>query len=265
MNSNASGNLLLAIDVGNTNTVFALCAGEERRHVWRCRSDSARTADEYRAWLYPLFTEAGLTFGDVGAAIIASVVPDANDNLRRLCAGAFGVEPVVLNRDNANLGIRIALDRPEEVGADRIVNAAAVIRCYRCPAIVIDFGTATTFDVIDGEGAYCGGAIAPGIDVSREALRAAAAKLPRTSVRRIENVIGRSTIEALQSGIFWGYTSLIEGMIVRISNELGETPLVIATGGLADLFAGEVKMIDHVDQELTLRGLIGIYHEKFMT
>jgi type III pantothenate kinase len=247
--------MLLVIDLGNTNTVFALYDAGLCRYVWRCSSDAGRTADEYRSWLYQLFTEAGLTFDAVDKVIAASVVPDANLNIRGLCREAFGLEGVIAGLDPLDYGIDIAIDKPEEAGADRLINALAVSRDYRLPAIVIDFGTATTFDVVADGGVYCGGAITPGVRLAVRALQNAAAQLPTIQIAPTENAIGTSTREAMQSGIYWGYAGLIEGMIARMEDELGNRAFVVATGGLASLYAKAVPRIDCVDTGLTLNGL----------
>lgn len=254
--------MLLAIDAGNTNIVFALFEGGKVAHSWRISTSAARTADEYASWLYPLFTMEKLAFANIKGAVISSVVPEANFNLERLCRDAFGCEPLFASHKTVDL--RIKLTKPEEVGADRLVNAVAVLRDYKAPAIVIDFGTATTFDVINAKGEYCGGVIAPGVNLSAEALHRAAAKLPKINVVKPQNVIGADTIAAMQSGLYWGYAGLIEGLLARIVKESGEKPFVIATGGLASLFGGVIPAIEKVDDDLTLRGLLYIYqsHEK---
>lgn len=250
--------MLMAIDAGNTNVVFALYDGKKVLHAWRCKTDAGRTADEYASWLYPLFTSAGIQFSAVTGAIISSVVPDANFNLRRLCERNFSCPVTMVKEDMSSLNLTIKLNKPEEVGADRIVNAIAVKAHYSYPAIVVDFGTATTFDVVDAEGAYCGGVIAPGVNLSMSALHQAAAKLPRVDVAKPSSVIGRDTVGAMRSGIYWGYVSMIEGMIARISEEMGAKPFVIATGGLAVLFAEGTDTLQKIDEDLTLKGLIAI-------
>lgn len=249
--------MLLAIDAGNTNIVFALYEGDRLTHSWRCQTNAGRTADEYAAWLYQLFMQASLKFEAVKAAVIGSVVPDANFNLIRLCRDAFKCEPMIASADNA--GIKVNLSQPEQAGADRLLNAVAAIRDYGAPVIVIDFGTATTFDVVNGRGEYCGGAIAPGPNLSAEALYQAAARLPQVSIKKPPSVIGTDTVAAMQSGLYWGYVGLIEGMLRRIIEELGEKPHVIATGGLGGLFACDIPMIEKVDGDLTLRGLLYVY------
>jgi type III pantothenate kinase len=251
--------MLLAIDAGNTNIVFAVFDGEQVRGEWRASTDTDRTADELGVWLMQLLTIEGLKREDIDAAIIASVVPAMVFSLKTLCRRYFDCDPVVVGSEGVDLGISILLDRPEEVGADRLVNAVAAHQCYQGPMIVIDFGTATTFDVVDVTGNYCGGAIAPGINLSLEALHMAAAKLPRVAIGRPRSVIGKATVPAMQSGIFWGYVGLIEGLVKRIKEEFGTEMLVVATGGLAPLFAEVTKVIDRLDPDLTLRGLLEIH------
>jgi type III pantothenate kinase len=251
--------MLLAIDAGNTNIVFAVFDGDHLRGEWRASTNVERTADELGVWLTQLLTIAGLTHTDIDAAIIASVVPAMVFNLKTLCRRYFRSEPLVVGDDGVDLGIGVLLDRPEEVGADRLVNAVAAHHDCKAPMIIIDFGTATTFDVVDGAGNYCGGAIAPGINLSLQALHMAAAKLPRVAIGRPKQVIGKATVPAMQSGIFWGYVSLIEGLVKRIKDEFGEDMLVLATGGLAPLFAEATKVIDKLDADLTLRGLLLIH------
>jgi type III pantothenate kinase len=251
--------MLLAIDAGNTNIVFAVFDGESVRGEWRASTHTDRTADELGVWLMQLLTTAGLRREDVTSAIIASVVPAMVFGLKTLCRRYFACDPVVVGDEGVELGIQVLLDRPEEVGADRLVNAVAAHLCYQGPLIVIDFGTATTFDVVDADGNYCGGAIAPGINLSLEALHMAAAKLPRVAIGRPKQVIGKATVPAMQSGIFWGYVGLIEGLVRRIEEEHGGTMLVVATGGLAPLFAEATPVIGRLDPDLTLRGLLEIH------
>lgn len=253
--------MLLAIDAGNTNIVFALYAGDtaEPLYIWRSKTDPARTADEYAAFLGQMFALHQVESDDIDHAIISSVVPDSNFSLRTLCEKIFGVQPLFVGQAGLDTGVVIDLPRPEELGADRIVNAVAVLHDYQCPAIVIDCGTATTFDVMDANGHFAGGVIAPGANLSMTALHLAAAKLPKIGVAKPQNVIGNTTISAMQSGVYWGYVGLIEGMITRIAAELGSKPLVLATGGLAGLFAEGTQMIDKIDPDLTLRGLFYLH------
>ncbi len=250
--------MLLAIDVGNTNTVFAVYnKNGVQKGSWRCTTHAARTTDEYGVFLNQIFMLEGIELKSLSRAIISSVVPEANFHLRGFCAKYLKSDPVMVDANVA--GIEVDLDHPEEVGADRLVNAVAVKAFYKYPAIVIDFGTATTFDVIDGQGRYSGGAIAPGINLSIEALNRAASKLPKVSVKKPPGVIGKNTVGAIQSGIYWGYLGLIEGLVEKISVELEAKPFVIATGGLAPLFAKDTDSIDEVDDNLTLKGLLEIY------
>ncbi|MCB1538425.1 MAG: type III pantothenate kinase [Rhodospirillales bacterium] len=253
--------MLLAIDAGNTNTVCALIApgAENPAALWRIRTEAARTADEYAAWMLPLAQAAGLDLRSVDGVIVASVVPEANFALRRFCETYIGISPAFVGEAGVEAGIPVHLPRPEEVGADRLVNALAARAKYRLPCVIIDFGTATTFDVVDAGGAYVGGVIAPGVNLSLDALHRAAAKLPRIAVARPDRVIGTDTVSAMRSGVYWGYVGMMEGVLSRITTELGTTPSVVATGGLAPLFAGALKGIDAVDDALTLRGLEIIY------
>jgi type III pantothenate kinase len=251
--------LLLAIDVGNTNTVFALYRERHALGQWRISTIRERTADEYAAALTQLMTLKGYGHGDVGAAVISSVVPQALTPLKSMCREFFSCTARVVGDDLA-VTIPVVVDNPREVGADRLVNAVAAHTRYQGPLIVVDFGTATTFDVIDEGGRYCGGVIATGINLSLEALHRAAAKLPRVAVERPDRVIGTSTVSAMQSGVFWGYVSMIEGIVARIRSEFGAEMKVIATGGLAGLFAGATDVIEHVDRDLTMAGLVELYY-----
>jgi len=252
--------MLLAIDSGNTNVVCAVYARDDLRGSWRAATNPNRTADEYAVWLIQMMGLAGLAPSDIDAAIIGSVVPEATFNLVRLCQRYFASEPLIVGRPECSVGIGIDVDMPkEDVGADRVANAVAAQDRYRPPLIVIDFGTATTFDVVDRLGNYSGGVIAPGINLSLRALDMAAAQLPRIGVRRPPSVVGRSTVPAMQSGVFWGYIGLVEGLVQRIRSERAEAMEVIATGGLAPILAEATDIIDHVDPDLTLWGLRLIY------
>jgi type III pantothenate kinase len=251
--------MLLAIDSGNTNTVFAIFDGDSCRAQWRAATDPDRTADEYAVWLSQLMGLKAVETGDIDAAIIASVVPQGLFSLRSLCRQYFDCEPLVVGEEGVRLGIEVRIERPDEVGSDRLVNAVAAHITYGGPLIVVDFGTATTFDVIDEDGSYLGGSIAPGINLSLEALHMAAAQLPLVAVDRPDHVVGQSTIGAIQSGIYWGYLGLIEGLVRRIREELEQPLKVVATGGLAPLFAKGTEVIEHVDGDLTIRGLLEIH------
>jgi type III pantothenate kinase len=246
--------MLLVIDAGNTNIVFAVHDPSGWRGSWRIRTDAQRTSDEYAVWLNSLISLSGLKRDQVSAAVIGTVVPAALYHLRRLCRDWFNVEPLIA-RASLDWGFEIKVDQPNEVGADRLLNALAGHRRFGGPLIVVDFGTATTFDVVDEQGAYMGGVICPGINLSLEALHQAAARLPRIGIGRPQSVIGRSTVPAMQSGMYWGYIGLIEGLLNRIKTEFGAPMRVVATGGLAPLFAEGTLMIEHIEPDLTLDGL----------
>jgi type III pantothenate kinase len=246
--------MLLVFDAGNTNVVVAVHDGAVWRGNWRIRTEPQRTSDEYGVWLTALLAHARLKPEDVSAAVIGTVVPAALYHLRRLCRDWFDVEPLIA-RASLDWGFEIKADNPDEVGADRLLNALAAHRRYQGPLVVVDFGTATTFDVVDADGSYIGGVIAPGINLSIEALHHAAARLPRIGIGRPQAVIGRSTVPAMQSGIYWGYVGLVEGLITRIKAEYGGPMKVIATGGLAPLFAEGTTMIERIDPDITLEGL----------
>jgi type III pantothenate kinase len=250
--------MLLAIDVGNTNTVFALYKERELVGQWRLSTNRERTAEEYAAALIQLMALKGVGHEAVGAVLISSVVPQAVVPLRWMSRDFFKRRAFVVGED-LDYPIPILINNPREVGADRVVNAVGATRRYPPPLIIVDFGTATTFDVVDEQGAYSGGSIAPGINLSIEALHRAAAKLPRIAVEPPENVIGRSTVGAMQSGIYWGYVGLIEGLVQRIQQEYGRPMTVVATGGLAPLFAHGCPALQHVDRDLTMAGLLEIY------
>ena len=256
--------MLLAIDSGNTNIVFGVFDGEDTiRGQWRSSSHSERTADELGVWLATLMEDAKIAPADITAAIIASVVPATLFTLKTLCRDYFGCDPLVIGEAGVDPGLEVKVDRPDDVGADRLVNAVSAHRQYGGPLIVVDFGTATTFDVIDADGSYIGGVIAPGVNLSLEALHMAAAQLPRVGIEPTKTVIGKGTVEAMQSGIYWGYVGLIEGLIKRIKDEHGADMdagmKVIATGGLAGLFSEATDCIQHSDPDLTLLGLLAVY------
>jgi type III pantothenate kinase len=251
--------MLLAINANNTNTVFAIYDGPTLCGSWRCATDPRRTADEYVVWLTQLMSFETLHRENIDAAILSSVVPATIFNLKTLCRRYFSCDPLVVGEKGCQLGIKVLLDRPDEVGADRVVNAVAGKDRYTAPLIIVDLGTATTFDVVDKDGNYVGGVIAPGINLSLRALEMAAAKLPHVAIERTERIIGKSTVPAMQSGLFWGYVGLIEGLVARIRNEFGAPMSVVATGGLVPLFAGATPAIENVDQDLTLWGLYLIH------
>lgn len=253
--------MLLAIDIGNTNLVFALCEGDAVRAQWRIRTDGHRSADEYAVWLFALMAREKFSEKDITAVIMSSVVPDANFGVKTFVRQYLKLEPRVIASGELDLGMPILLENPRELGADRLINAFAAWSEYKQALIVIDFGTATTFDVVSGKGEYLGGVIAPGINLSLEALQRAAAKLHGISIVHPGTVIGRTTTTAMQSGIYHGYAGLIEGIVARIKTERGESMKVIATGGLAPLYGEATKLIDKVDTDLTIRGL-RLIHER---
>ncbi|MEO6581049.1 MAG: type III pantothenate kinase [Sphingomicrobium sp.] len=247
--------MLLAIDAGNTNVVFALVADGEIRARWRIATDPRRTADEYAVWLHQLLAMEGFAKGDVTRVIIGTVVPRALHNLTVLAGKYFRQTPLVAGQG----GWPIALDvpEPETVGADRALNAIAGHALHEGDLIIVDFGTATTFDVVDYSGAYKGGIIAPGINLSLDALVTAAAKLPRIAIEAPADtsVIGRTTESQMLIGVYWGYVAMIEGLVARLKAEIGRPSRVIATGGLAILFDKHTKAFDHVEPDLTIQGL----------
>lgn len=249
--------MLLAVDVGNTNTVFAVFEGEDEapRGQWRAMTDARRTSDEYSVWLGQLLAQAGVRLGDIEEAIVSSVVPQGIGALKSLCADHCGCVAAVVGEPGVDLGIAINVPNPDEVGADRLINTVGAHVRHPGALIILDFGTATTFDSVSADGAYEGGIIAPGIVLSLEALHQAAAQLPRVAVKRPERVIGRATVPAMQSGIYWGYVGLIEGIVQRMKAEIAAPVTTVATGGLAGLFADATPAIDTVDSDLTIRGL----------
>jgi type III pantothenate kinase len=251
--------MLLAINCGNTNVVFAVYDGPKQRGVWRAATEPRRTADEYLVWLKELMGLDGIRPTDIDGAIISIVVPDALFALKTLCRRYFACDPLVIGEDGCNLGIGAKVDHAAEVGADRLVNSVAAHSRYGGPLIVVDFGTATTFDVVDEDGNYCGGVIAPGIQLSLQALYLGTAKLPKVAIKRPEKVIGTNTTACIQSGVYWGYVGLIEGTIDRIRAEFGKPMKVVATGGLAPLFNDATDAIEQAEPDLTLRGLCEIY------
>ena len=250
--------MLLAIEQGNTNTLFAVHDGADWIAQWRTSTYSNRTADEYAVWLHQLLTMRGLEIDQLTGCIISSVVPQSIFNLRNLARRYLRVEPLVIG-ENVELGMTARITKPSEAGADRLVNAIGAHMVYPGDLIVIDSGTATTFDVIAADGAFEGGVIAPGINLSLQALHEAAAMLPRIAIQRPDRVIGKDTVTNMQSGVFWGYVALIEGLVARIKAEWGKPMTVIGTGGVASLFEGATTSIDRFDPDLTIRGLLEIW------
>lgn len=249
--------MILAVDVGNTNLVFALVSQGEIQARWRIATDPRRTADEYAVWLHQLLELEGLSRDDIDGVIIGTVVPRALHNLEVLSEKYFGKTPLIAGQGAAAWPLQLDVDEPENVGADRALNAIAAHSKYPGDLLVIDFGTATTFDVVSSSGAYTGGIIAPGINLSLDALVSAAAKLPRIAIEAPQgkSVIGRTTQSQMLIGIYWGYVAMLEGLIERIKRELDRPVTVVATGGLATLFDKNTNMFDVIEPDLTIQGL----------
>jgi type III pantothenate kinase len=252
--------VLLAIDVGNTNTVLGVYEGVKLRHHWRIETSHTRTYDEYGILLLQLFGSVGLHPAEVDAVAISSVVPPLAFTLEQMSLRYFKVKPLYVG-PGVKTGMPILYENPREVGADRVVNAVAAFERWRCGLVVVDFGTATTFDAVSQKGEYLGGAICPGIAISMEALFRNASKLPRVEFTRPPHVIGKNTVASIQSGLVYGYVGLVDGICSRMADELGFAPKVVATGGLAPLVAGVSKTISEVDEHLTLDGL-RLLHER---
>lgn len=253
--------MLLVIDVGNTNTVLGVYEEGKLKRQWRLQTHHGRTSDEHGIFLRQLFELSGLDASQVRSAIISCVVPPMEGLLVQMISDYFACEPIVVGED-VKAGIPVCYDNPSEVGADRLVNAVAAWERFKTALIVVDFGTATTFDAISAKGEYLGGAICPGITVSSEALFKAASKLPRVELGKPREVIGRNTVHSIQSGLLYGYIGQIREVVTRMKAELQGPVAVIATGGLASFFANETDIIDTVDEMLTLEGLRLIYEQE---
>ena len=255
--------MLLAIDAGNTNIVFALVKGREIKARWRIATDPRRTADQYAVWLHQLLELEGYARSDVDAVIIGTVVPRALHNLEVIATKYFHVDPLIAGEGKAAWPIQLDVDEPQNVGADRALNVIAAHEKHNGDLIVIDFGTATTFDVVDSSGAYKGGILAPGINLSLDALVNATAKLPRIAIEVPEDrsVIGRTTATQMLTGIYWGYVAMMEGLVARLKAEISRPVTVIATGGLATLFDKNTDLFDAVEPDLTIQGL-SLLHER---
>ena len=258
--------MLLAVDAGNTNLVFALVEGGAIRARWRIATDPRRTADQYAVWLHQLLALEGFTKADVEAVIIGTVVPRALHNLEVLAGKYFGVEPMVAGQPPADWGIELDVTEPDSVGADRVLNAIAAHAIHEGDLVIIDFGTATTFDVVDYSGAYKGGVIAPGINLSLDALVSAAARLPRIAIEApaTTSVVGRTTEDQMHIGIYWGYVAMIEGLLARMKAEIGRPVTVISTGGLATLFDQHTEAFDAIEPDLTIQGL-SLLHQRTLS
>jgi len=255
--------MLFAVDVGNTNLTLGVYLGDQLAAHWRLKTDVGQTVDGWGVLFRNLFVLNGLEISEIRGIIISSVVPQLDSSLEKMADRYFRTTPLFVT-STTDTGLTIATDNPEEVGADRIVNGVAAYARTRCATLVVDFGTATTFDAISARGEYLGGAIAPGIGISAEALFARAARLPRVEVRRPPHLIGRNTVHSLQSGLFHGYLALVDGMVRRMKEELDGEAKVIATGGLAEVLGPDLECVDDVDPLLTLQGL-RLLHERNRT
>ncbi|MFC5653362.1 type III pantothenate kinase [Paenibacillus solisilvae] len=250
--------MILVVDVGNTNIVLGVYEGKTLLHHWRLSTNRSATADEYGIMIHNLFHYAGVKLDQMDGVIISSVVPPLMRTLEQLCHKYLRKAPVIVG-PGVKTGLNIRYENPREVGADRIVNSVAGIEKYGTPLIIVDFGTATTFDYIDADGNYLGGAIVPGIGISTEALYQRAAKLPRIELVKPKSVVGRNPVTSMQAGIIFGYAGQVDGIVQRIRKEFNVTPRVIATGGLAELISAESETVEEVDPLLTLDGLRLIY------
>ncbi|MFQ5826208.1 MAG: type III pantothenate kinase [Dehalococcoidia bacterium] len=250
--------MLLAIDIGNTKIALGVFQGEELRATWSIASGLHRLTDEYAAILLNLLPRQGIDISQIHHAVLCSVVPPLISTFEELCQRYLEISPLAVEA-GVKTGVRVSTDNPREVGADRVVNSAAAYKLYGGPVIIIDLGTAMTFDVVSREGEYLGGAIAPGMEIASEALFMRTAKLPRVELERPKHAIGRNTVAAMQSGIIFGYIGLIENIVARLRQELGGKATTVATGGQADIFIRETKAIDIVNPHLTLIGLKLIY------
>lgn len=254
--------LLLVLDIGNTNTVLGIFENKTLQHEWRMKTDAYKTEDEFAVLLKSLFQMKDVSFDEISGIIISSVVPPIMRALEVMCKKYFHVEPIIVEKEVAMQSIEMAYPNPHEIGADRIVNAVGALQTYDAPLIIVDFGTATTFCYVDENRAYHGGLITPGLKISIDALYSKASKLPKVEIAKPDQVIGQSTVEAMQAGIYYGYASLVDGIINKMKESIGrEDIVVLATGGLAKLIAKEANTIHHVEEYLTLQGLCAIYEQ----
>ncbi|MEN1966442.1 type III pantothenate kinase [Lentibacillus sp. N15] len=253
--------MLFVLDVGNTNTVLGVFENDQLQHEWRIKTDRHKTEDEFGVLIKSLFDHKGIRFSDIHGVAISSVVPPIMFSLEKMCQIYFHLEPLIIASNTVQSLLKMGYPNPNEIGADRIVNAIGAIAEYGSPLIIIDFGTATTYCYVNEQEEYYGGAIAPGVHISMEALYSKASKLPKIEIEAPGNVIGRSTVEAMQSGMFYGYVGQVDGIVTRIKQQAKMEPQVIATGGLASLISDASTTIDYVDQHLTLKGLHLIYEK----
>lgn len=253
--------MIFVLDTGNTNTVLGVFKNNKLIHEWRIKTDIHKTEDEFGMLIKSLFDHKGISFSQFSGVIISSVVPPIMVALEKMCKIYFNIQPLIIGRDDVNPYLKICYPHPEEIGADRIVNAVSAIEDFDVPLIIIDFGTATTFCYVNEQKEYMGGIIAPGIKISMEALYNKASKLPKIEIQQPPSVIGSSTVTAMQSGVFYGYIGQVDGIVGRIKDQEKTNPTVIATGGLATLLADESATIDYVDPHLTLKGLYLIYQK----
>jgi|SRR5690625_134886 len=251
--------MIFVLDIGNTNTVIGVFDNDELIHEWRIKTDRHKTEDEFAILIKSLFDMEGITFSQIKGIIISSVVPPIMFALEEMCDKYFGIKPLIIGRKEVDSQLGMRYPKPNEIGADRIVNAVGAIDSYGAPVIIVDFGTATTFCYVNEQAEYYGGIISPGIKISMEALYSKASKLPKIEIQRPDAVIGQSTVEAMQSGVYYGYVGQVDGIIRQVKSQVKGKTRVIATGGLAPLIAKGSETIDHVDQQLTLKGLYIIY------
>lgn len=251
--------MLFVLDVGNTNTVLGVFENKELAYHWRIKTDRYKTEDEFGMLIKSLFDFSGIKFADIDGVVISSVVPPIMFALERMCNTYFQIDPIIVGKDTVKTNLKMHYPNPKEIGADRIVNAVGAIKEHGTPLIIIDFGTATTYCYINESKEYCGGIISPGINISMEALYQRASKLPKIEIEAPDNVVGKSTVEAMQSGVFYGYIGQVDGIVNRIKQTVGQEAKVIATGGLASLIGEASETIEYVDPYLTLKGLYEIY------
>lgn len=251
--------MIFVLDSGNTHTVLGVFKNDQLKYEWRIKTDRHKTEDEFGILIKTLFDLKGISFSDIKGLIISSVVPPLIEALEKMSYDYFDLKPLIIGRDDIDTQLKMNYPYPKEIGADRIVNAVAAVEKYASPLLIVDFGTATTYCYVNEDEEYSGGLITPGISISMDALFSRASKLPKIGILKPERVIGKSTVEAMQSGLFYGYVGQVDGIINRVVEDLGFKPTVLATGGLASLIADSSEMIDHVDPHLTLEGLYIIY------